>query len=135
MNMLEWSADLSVSIAGIDRQHQQLIRLLNELHAAMQTGRGREMLCPALTRLGQYAETHFGFEERWFDECGYPDAAAHRREHAQFVRDLRKLKAGLYVGTATVTTDVCMFMAQWLQNHIKVTDKNYTEFLRARGLR
>jgi hemerythrin len=135
MALMQWSADLSVGIAGIDKQHQQLIQLLNELNTAMLAGKGREVYSKTVSGLIQYTQTHFKAEERYFDEFGYPEAATHKREHAEFVKKVAGFKAELDAGRASLSVDMLRFLSGWLQTHIKGTDKKYTDFLNARGIR
>lgn len=134
MALMQWSADLSVGIAGIDRQHQQLIQMLNELNVAMLAGKGRDVYGKIVAGLITYTQTHFKAEERYFAEFGYPEAAAHKKEHDAFVAKVAQFKADIDAGRASLSVEVLRFLTGWLQTHIKGTDKKYTEFLNARGI-
>jgi hypothetical protein len=41
MALLTWSTEYSVAVEVIDKQHQQLFAMLNELHDAMKAARAR----------------------------------------------------------------------------------------------
>lgn len=41
MALIEWTPALEVGLEEMDRQHRQLVKILNELHQAMQAG-GRQ---------------------------------------------------------------------------------------------
>ncbi len=42
MALLEWNDKLVIGISRIDNQHKELIRIVNELHEAMKSGKGNE---------------------------------------------------------------------------------------------
>ena len=54
-----WTKDLETGNAQIDREHQELIRALNDLFAACSVGNGRSELSRTLDFLEQYTKTHF----------------------------------------------------------------------------
>ena len=40
MALLTWTTEYSVAVEAIDKQHQKLFAMLNELHDAMKSGKG-----------------------------------------------------------------------------------------------
>lgn len=44
MALIEWNGNLSLGMGSIDRQHQGLVELINELNAAMPEEKGRDAL-------------------------------------------------------------------------------------------
>ncbi|MGB9912684.1 MAG: hemerythrin, partial [Candidatus Kapaibacteriota bacterium] len=44
MAFIEWNDNYSVGVSIIDNQHKQLIRIINELHEGMGTGKGKDVL-------------------------------------------------------------------------------------------
>ena len=44
MAMIQWNSSLIVNIAEIDRQHQKLIQMINDLVGAMRQGKGKDIL-------------------------------------------------------------------------------------------
>jgi hemerythrin len=134
MSLIEWDSSLSVNVKEIDRQHQKLIGLINQLHDAMQEGKGREVIGVIVTELVDYTETHFKAEEEYFRIYGYPDSESHMKEHVYFVDKVSNVKAKIESGRTTVSVEVMVFLSNWLKKHIKGTDKNYTSFFNENGL-
>ena len=60
---IRWSSDLETGVRAIDRQHEELIGMLNELDAAHAGGCPQSVLDDVLQRLGTYVIFHFGTEE------------------------------------------------------------------------
>ena len=135
MPIITWNDDLSVGIVEIDGQHQKLVQMINDLHDAMRDGKSKTVLGGLIESLAGYATTHFATEEGYFDQYGYPEASAHKREHAGFVQKVSDFKAGFDEGRLMLSMDVMTFLKDWLVNHIKGTDKLYTAFFQTKGLK
>jgi hemerythrin-like metal-binding protein len=132
---LQWSASLSVGVVEIDNQHKKLIQMLNELNDGMRSGKGAAAIGPVLTHMIEYATTHFSFEEKLFDIHGYPGTASHKIEHNNFVKKVVDFKKQFDNGTAMLSIEVMNFLTDWLKNHIMRTDKSYTSFFNAKGVK
>ena len=135
MALLEWNESLSVNVSEIDREHQLLVGMINELNDAMRWGRGKEVLGSILNGLISYAGSHFRTEENYFDEFGYPQADAHKKEHSDFVAKVSEFRTGFENGKLGVTIEVLFFLSGWLRNHIEGSDKKYGPFFNAKGLK
>ena len=135
MALLEWSESLSVNVSEIDREHQLLVGMINELNDAMRWGKGKEVLGSIINGLISYAGSHFKTEEDYFDKFGYPQASAHKKEHSDFVAKVSEFRTGFENGKLGVTLEVLFFLSDWLRNHIEGSDKMYGPFFNARGLK
>ncbi len=135
MPLIQWSDALSVRVTAIDEQHKNLVRMLNELHGAMTQKRGKEVIGIIIASLIEYAATHFKTEEDYFDRFRYPDTEPHKQEHAAFVSKVKQFKKEYDEGAIALSVEVLHFLSNWLQNHIKGTDKKYSDFLNDKGLK
>lgn len=134
MSMLTWDEKYSVEIAEIDRQHRKLFGLLNELYEAMQDGQATEVVGKVLDRVVDYTVYHFGYEEKLMADAGYPDAVAHREEHARLAAQAKDLARRLQAGQGDVPVATLKFLCDWLGRHILGTDKKYAPYLAAQGI-
>jgi len=135
MSFIVWDNSLSVNVGEIDRQHQKLVTMINELHDAMKAGKGKDVLGKILNGLISYTDIHFKAEEKYFHQFKYPDAVSHKKEHAALVRKVMELKDEFEHGRLAVSIEVLSFLKDWLQNHIKGEDKKYSGFFNEKGLR
>jgi len=135
MAMIQWNNSLSVNVAEIDRQHQRLVEILNDLTDAMRQGKGKDILGKIISGLVSYAGTHFKTEEKYFDLFDYPEANSHKKEHADFTKKVVEFKAGFDSGKLGLSIEVMDFLSNWLQNHIKGVDKKYGPFFNDKGLK
>lgn len=135
MSLIEWKDSLSVKIMDIDNQHRELIRILNELHEAMKTGKAKNVLNDILNRLIGYTKSHFKTEERLFILHKYPLAEQHIAEHDNFVNKVAEFKKKFDSGNVSLSIEVIKFLSSWVENHITGTDKKYTEFFNSKGIK
>ena len=136
MAFIDWSdAKLSVGVGELDDQHKKLVALVNELHEAMRAGKSREVMHHMVTQLKKYVRDHFTAEEKYMQTFAYPDMAVHTAEHNQFVEKVLDFELELSEGRAIMSIQVMTFLRDWLATHIQGTDKKYTEFFNAKGLK
>lgn len=134
MALISWNQDLSVNIQMIDKQHQKLVAMLNELNDAMRERKSKEILGKTIANLADYALTHFMTEERLFDKHQYPHQAAHKQEHNSFAEKVAQFKTRHERGEVALSIEMMIFLKDWLINHIQGSDKKYGPFLNERGL-
>jgi hemerythrin len=134
MPLLEWNESLRVNVADVDSQHQQLVQMINALHDAMAGGRSKEVMGELIDGLMQYTVIHFGTEEAYFDQFGYPQAEAHKEQHQHFVAQVGDFKQGFDENRLFLSIDVMNFLSEWLVEHIQGSDKAYAPFLKQNGV-
>ncbi|OIO02406.1 MAG: hypothetical protein AUJ49_06160 [Desulfovibrionaceae bacterium CG1_02_65_16] len=133
--LMTWTDELSVGVRLIDEQHKVLLGLINELHAGMRARKSDSVLVNVVERLKQYTVKHFAQEEELFERYGYPETAAHKEIHAKLVQQVLDFENALKSGRAKVTMDIMRFLKDWLEKHIKGTDKKYGPFFNSKGIR
>jgi len=135
MSIFVWDAKYSLKIDEIDRQHQKLLALFNELYDAMQLGHGNEVIGEVLAGVVDYTAYHFAYEEKLFLQYGYPDEAAHRAEHAKLTDQATVLVRKHQAGQSHVAVATLKFLCDWLNSHILGSDKKFAPFLIEKGVR
>jgi hemerythrin-like metal-binding protein len=132
MSLISWDRTLSVGIESIDQQHQILIQLINDLHTAMRTGSGKQVVGEILENLVTYTKTHFSNEETLLKKHNYPQLPGHINEHNQLTQKVDDLLKRHLNGEMAITLEVMGFLKNWLTHHILETDKLYTAFLKSK---
>ena len=122
---IEWKPEFSVGIDRIDKQHQHLVALINQLAAAIANGHSREILGKVLEGLIGYARWHFADEEKLIADKLDPGLLhAHQAEHDKFSQTALKLQADFETGTADLDDETLVFLSHWLGSHIMGSDKH-----------
>jgi hemerythrin len=124
-----WREDYSVHIPQIDVQHQQLVAIINELHAAMLQGTANAALGRILDELVRYAQSHFAYEEAMLQQRGYSSLTVHRAEHQKLTQQVADLQERFRAGKLTLSVQVMQFLKEWLANHILTRDMQYAKEL------
>lgn len=136
MAYLDWKDSLSVGIKEIDDEHRELVNMVNDLHSAMSTGKGKDALGGVLDRLINYTVSHFAHEEELMRKYSYPDSFKHTNEHRQLTKtavDVQtKFKSGQTIG---LSIEVMDFLRNWLTTHIQDVDTRFGAFLQTKGLK
>jgi len=135
MALLTWSDSYSVKVAEIDRQHQQLVKLINDLHSAMLERKAKDTLGKIIDQLAGYTVNHFATEEKYFAKFNYPETASHKKEHENFVAKVSDFKKGFDDGRILLSMDIMNFLKDWLVKHIQGTDQKYSDFFNKNGLK
>lgn len=135
MAFLVWADKYSVGIPTIDRQHQQLVAIINELHDAMLQGQGNAAMGQILDRLIHYTKVHFDTEEALMRRAFYPALDAHKKEHDALTGQVVDFREQFVNTNAMLTIKVMNFLKDWLVHHIQETDMKYSDHLIERGVR
>lgn len=134
MSVFAWKAEYSVGIGEIDDQHKQLVAMVNDIHEAMAEGKGRDILGEILTKLITYTKQHFASEEALMEKHGFPDFPAHKVSHAKMTKRVLELQKEFEQSDVKHSIEVARFLQQWLNKHILETDKQYSSFLKNKGV-
>lgn len=130
MAAINWSPQYSVGIGELDRQHRQLVDMLNELSQATAQQKGREVLGGILGKLLQYTAGHFATEERLMARKNYPYLNTHKLEHEKLTQAALEFKAKFDQGQTAITVQLLALLKEWLVRHILKTDMLYSAALR-----
>jgi methyl-accepting chemotaxis protein len=125
--IVQWNEErMSTGVASVDEEHLELIRLINDLHAACMSGTVTKELMSQLDFLGQYAQTHFAHEENIMAEHRCPAAGKNKAAHAKFLQDYQQLVALAQADGATTRLGIQLkqMLADWLTSHICKIDTN-----------
>lgn len=129
---MEWPPAFEVGVEQMNRQHRQLVRILNELHRAMLAGsQSRDIMRP-MEELILYTKYHFTTEERLMDEFAYPGAALHKQKHQALTAKVEESAEEVLKGRATVSLSILQFLKDWLNKHILGTDMEFARFVQSR---
>lgn len=130
-DLIEWNESIHIGIEEIDKQHKILIDIINQLARAMHEKRIESMIIEILQKLIKYTNTHFIFEEIFFENSNYAHRKAHLAEHKTFINRITSYSQDLKTDPDTIISEELLsFLKSWLVNHILVTDKKYVPYFR-----
>jgi len=130
MPLVSWNDSYSVKVQKFDEQHKVLFNLLNELHEAMQQGKGRTKVAEVLGALVRYTQQHFGAEEAAMRVGAYPQYLEHKQEHDGFAGKVLTFQSEYDKGNALLSVELMGFLRDWLTGHILKSDRMYAPYLK-----
>ena len=132
---MKWSDRYAVGVEVIDRQHETLFRLIDNLAKGIQSGNPESTLQSVFDELHDYARVHFETEHCLMDQHAFGEAAGHKAKHRELEGSLNELVERAKVGKPWVSLETMNFLRQWLYHHIDDTDRRLAEHLKSRGVK
>ncbi|TVQ87715.1 MAG: hypothetical protein EA400_10570 [Chromatiaceae bacterium] len=125
--LLPWRDAWLLDIDLLDHDHREMVRLINRLGDENDPA-------PLATRLDDlidFLRNHFGVEQHFLSEIGYPDLTQHTREHALQMAEFIDLRRALASQThRTLGTDDRQAIKHWFFNHVIAQDKRFAAYYR-----
>jgi hemerythrin-like metal-binding protein len=132
MSFALWSTAYETGYPEIDRQHKRLFAMINDLHAAMGHGHGRDALGPVLTQLAGYTLEHFAIEEALMSSADYPHRERHKEKHEALAAQVNELLLRYAEGYLTIPNTLARFLTEWLKHHIREEDVDFITWMKHR---
>lgn len=129
MAPLEWGTELSVGIPEFDRQHQELVDLVNRAYDLVRRHDDATALLSLIDELLAHIRQHFADEEAAMRDSSYPRYEDHCREHDELLDTVIRLQHDLRLGRAAPSLQVPAFLKSWLLDHILESDMAYARLL------
>lgn len=133
--MFQWNDKYSTGIQSIDNQHKEIFAYMNRLLDAMKLGQADKVIYQIVIELEKYSIVHFQKEEFFFQRFNYSETKEHIQEHQFFIQKVASLKSELKAGKKALFIELLNFLKDWIENHILVTDKKYSECFLKNGLK
>ena len=131
MEKIVWEDRYNVQVDEIDRQHRQLVDLMNRLIDVQGKEANDQEIATVLGDMTDYLGYHFDSEEQMMIDYEYPEFESHREEHQAFVAQTAHFITTHQAGGTSLPRDILMFLKEWLIEHIVKTDAVFGEFLKA----
>lgn len=128
--LFPWKDEYNTGCEVIDKQHQKLFDIINELFQAFEGAYAESKVPRILKELEDYTVYHFSTEEKLFEEYNYPLKDQHKAEHEHFVQKIRDFKEQHEKNeNEMIAFDVMIALKDWLVGHILGSDHKYIPYL------
>jgi hemerythrin-like metal-binding protein len=126
---LTWDDSYNTGIDAIDSQHKRLFEIANSLFDSLETGTGGLLVPETLSELENYSIYHFGTEESYMKEFGYPQEGEHRADHGRFMGVIGDIREKLLAKEPFLALELMSFLFQWIERHVKGEDQELGLFM------
>ena len=131
---IEWNSSFSVGVKLLDKQHSQIIDMINLLIENSELSVNSEIISDTLDKMINYAKTHFKTEENLLKQYGYPELITHKQEHTQYLYKISFLCEREVICKSTVPNELLDYLIYWWTKHILNSDMKYKSFFAKRGV-
>lgn len=131
--LMEWSSQLDIGLEEINRQHQALLHLINELYHLLKHNYGLSSIKRVVQGLIDYTANHFKYEEVLFDQIDYSQTKEHIEKHNQLVAQVLDFQKRVERGD-DIGDELMSFLKNWLSQHIMREDKAYVDSFKKNNL-
>ena len=131
-NVITWSSTYSVGVPLIDKQHQGLIKLTNDLynHCVEDAESERMYFKQVIKSAVEYINVHFSTEEKLMLKTSFPGYAEHKKQHETFVLNVLE-RVKVFEETKVISLlNFTHFLKDWTLAHIAISDKQYFEYFK-----
>lgn len=128
---LEWKKEYESGCHPIDRQHQNLFLLSNDLLAAIISGLPDDQVEALGHELSDHLATHFRTEDEIIHNAGYPGADTHRRIHDKLLQDMRGFLDKFRHGHVTVVDLFNLVVIKIVRNHLLEEDRKFFPYIKS----
>jgi hemerythrin-like metal-binding protein len=129
MAFMEWDESFSIGIAIIDRQHKEIIGLIDRLYGCLKVGDSDARIEGLLKELIELSEVHFKTEEDLFAKFKYSLILEHSVEHMRFKMIAMKFHQDFIDKKIGAPLQILDFLTVWLKDHILGKDRAYAAYL------
>jgi hemerythrin-like metal-binding protein len=132
---LIWNDELhSIGIASLDSQHQEIVKLVNQIADTVAKGPISGAMVPLVNDLIRVSQAHFTLEQELMEKYGFPDLQNHVVEHLELLQQLKNLYEDIVGSKRERAGLISAFLCDWTEIHILKSDKMLGNFLIAKGL-
>lgn len=126
---INWEKEFDTGVVLIDKQHRNLIDIINNLRQAHRQNKKNEVLRETILKLVEYTKNHFGYEEKHMMQSAYNKLSEHKEQHGLFIKKMVEILTVLKKGNyENLTDDILDFLQKWMMHHILKDDKEYGNF-------
>lgn len=127
-----WEKEYELRLETVDRQHQEIVLLINMLHLAVKSG-DRQEIVARLANLIAVEKTHCAAEEALLQQYHYPGLSKQSKDHSEILRELESIKRGVEERIEDSHTEIAVRIRDRIISHIIGADRAYGEYLRDQG--
>jgi hemerythrin-like metal-binding protein len=129
MSLLEWRDEFRIGIDEVDHEHEQLIGLINALHASLGDERSVDRIEAFLGEIFARISAHFALEEKDMQARDYPEHPAHKADHERLLDDLRDIMDEVHDQGVLDDARFSQRLGGWFGDHFRSHDVRLHRFL------
>jgi len=134
MLFFAWDERFLTGVSIVDEQHQELVRIINQLASLLSENLDTESFFLIFKRLADYARMHFSTEEALMKRNALSSSelcVAHRHAHERFVEEIELMREEALRDPQRAGDALVRYLIGWLTFHILGADRQLAAQLQA----
>lgn len=126
IDIVPWDENFNTGLELIDRQHQKLVKIINELAEKLAFSSQKIDLDTIFNDLIEYTNYHFDSEEAIWHKYlkGHETEERHKKNHTEFMEKVKTLIDQQHEKSVQEITEHTLgFLVEWLVSHILESDR------------
>ena len=136
-NLVTWSSTYSVGVKLIDKQHKELLNLVNDMynHVIGDETIERAYFQEVIQQTLDYVKIHFDTEEKIMKLVKFQGYVEHKKAHDSFIYNVFDMVKKFEAGKKGPLISFTHFIKDWILTHIAIMDKQYFEYFKKIAVR
>lgn len=122
MTLIEWNARFELGVESVDREHRELIELINTLHRAMCAGSAHDEVVTGLGRIYAQVAAHFALEEKLMRDANYPGFDEHKLDHDTLLEEIVEIRDMVAADGHYSQQELSRSLDRWFSDHVRTFD-------------
>ena len=124
--LIQWKDEYNTGCPEIDKHHQKLASIINELYEAFEHALAESKSIEILKELEDYTQYHFTAEEELMAKYNYPNLDRHKIEHQRLIKELKDIKQRILNNQDRLAGfELMLTLKDWILDHILESDHKY----------
>lgn len=119
---IQFTESCMIGVEEIDKEHKELFHLIEEAHNLIKNEfiqDKHDHIQILITKLKQYAATHFAHEEAYMESIHHPELEHQKKQHSFFSEKMDELDIkGISEDQEKTLDEILTFLLKWLYRHI-----------------
>ncbi len=129
MILIEWSEEFTIGVPAIDREHREIVALVNRVYAQLADPDSDVTISDFLGELHARMAAHFETEEQLMRTRRYDQTEQHVAEHERLLDELREMMDQYEQAREYDETHLARRLGDWFTLHFKVHDSRLRDRL------
>ena len=122
MSLIQWREEFCTGISGVDYEHEELIKLINDVYALIDNKADQQTIIDALGDIYGSISAHFSLEEQMMKRHNYDQYDEHKADHDKLLDDIIDISDEFEINLNLNQELFKQRLNDWFQNHFKTHD-------------
>jgi hemerythrin-like metal-binding protein len=131
--LLRWQERYAIGIPAVDHEHQELIRMINDLVTRILEGSDVNFVSDSLGDILSAISAHFALEEKIMRDRHYDQYFDHKSDHDRLLDQLRDIMDDYDVHRQISPGELVQTLDAWFSEHFRTRDARLHNLEKASG--